>query len=93
MRNILPVVGLVALAYSIYKNVTQDKEIALLKTDLTQHKKALSDLQTQDAKINATYQIAMKRDKPNLFPKDVLMQRFDARKNATVSSPSTIINI
>jgi hypothetical protein len=93
MRNILPVVGLVALAYSIYKNVTQDKEIALLKTDLTQHKKALSDLQTQDTKINATYQIAMKRDKPNLFPKDVLMKSFNTSKNSTVSSPSTIIKM
>jgi two-component SAPR family response regulator len=92
MKNILPVVGLMALAYSIYKNVTQDKEISLLKTDLAQHKKALSDLQSNN-KIDATYQIAMKQDKPNLFPKDVLMQTFDARKNATVSSPSTIITI
>jgi hypothetical protein len=92
MRNILPVVGLFALAYSIYKNVTQDEEISLLKTDLAQHKKALSDLQSNN-KIDATYQIAVKQDKPNLFPKDVLMKSFNTSKNSTVSSPSTIIKM
>ena len=92
MKNILPVAGLMALAYSIYKNVTQDKEIAILKSDLALNKKTLSDLQS-NTKVDATYQIAMKQDKPDLFPKDILIQRFDARKNATVSSPSTIINI
>jgi len=92
MKNILPVVGLMALAYSIYKNVTQDKEIAILKSDLALNKKTLSDLQS-NTKVDATYQIAMKQDKPDLFPKDILIQRFDAMKNATVSSPSTIINI
>ncbi len=91
MRNILPVVGLFALAYSIYKNVTQDEEIALLKTDLAQHKLALSQLQTKQ--VDATYKIAVKQDKPNLFPKDVLMKSFNTSKNSTVSSPSTIIKM
>lgn len=91
MKNILPVVGLMALAYSIYKNVTQDKEIAILKSDLAQHKKALSDLQT--TKVDATYQIAMKKENPVTFPKDIMIERFDARKNATVSAPSTIIKL
>ena len=92
MKNILPVVGLMALAYSIYKNVTQDKEISLLKNDLGEYKKALKSLQDTNV-VSGTYQISMKKENPVTFPKDIMIERFDARKNSTVSAPSTIIKL
>ena len=72
---------------------TSTDEIKVLNSDISQYKKALTDLQTQTTKVDATYQVAMQRENNVTFPKDVMIQSFDARKNSTVSSPSTIIKL
>lgn len=93
MKYLLPIAGIGALIYSLYKNAQQDKQIAVLNSEVAQYKKALTDLQTQPTKVDATYQVAMQRENNVSFPSDVMIQSFDARKNSTVSSPSTIIKL
>jgi hypothetical protein len=87
MKNLLTIAGIGWIIYALYKNQEQDKQIAELKTQLQNANTALT--QPQSKSVQSSYEVSKQviNPKADLFPTDIMVQKFDASKNAT-SSPA-----
>lgn len=92
MKNLLTIAGVGWIIYALYKNQKQDKQIAELKTALQNANTAYS--QPQSKSVESKYQVEKQviNPKAELFPTDILVQKFDSSKNATTSpAPTQVI--
>ena len=92
MKNLLTIAGVGWIIYALYKNQQQDKQIAELKTALQNANTAYS--QPQSKSVQSTYEVSKQviNPKAGLFPTDIMVQKFDASKNATTSpAPTQVI--
>jgi hypothetical protein len=92
MKNLITIAGIGWIIYALYKNQQQDKQIAELKLQLQNANTALTQPQTKEVK--STYEVSKQviNPKADFFPNDIMIQRFDATKNATTSpAPTQVI--
>ena len=93
MKNLLTIAGIGWIIYALYKNQEQDKQIAELKTQLQNANTALT--QPQSKSVQSSYEVSKQviNPKADLFPTDIMVQKFDASKNATTSPAPTQVTI
>jgi hypothetical protein len=94
MKNLITIAGIGWIIYALYKNQEQDKKILALTTALENANIALK--KASEPKVtNSTYEVAMQpiNPKAELFPTDIMVQKFDASKNATTSPAPTQVTI
>lgn len=93
MKNLITIAGIGWIIYALYKNQQQDSKILELTTALENSNIALK--KASEPKVtNSTFEVAMQpiNPKAELFPTDILVQRFDSSKNATTSpAPTQVI--
>lgn len=93
MKNLITIAGIGWIIYALYKNQQQDNKILELTTALENSNIALK--KASEPKVtNSTFEVAMQpiNPKAELFPTDILVQRFDSSKNATTSpAPTQVI--
>jgi hypothetical protein len=89
MKNLLTIAGIGWIIYALYKNQEQDKQIAELKTQLQNANNALT--QPQSKSVQSSYEVTKQviNPKADLFPTDIMVQKFNATKNATTSPAPT----
>jgi hypothetical protein len=89
MKNLLTIAGVGWIIYALYKNQQQDKEIADLKMQLQNANNATMQPQSKSVQSNFEVSKQVINPKADLFPNDIMVQKFDASKNATTSPALT----